>query len=151
MSSEPMQNNLSTSLTLSERDKAVIWHPFTQMQTAPLPISIVRGTGAVLEDENGKTYIDAISSWWVNLHGHAHPYIAERVAAQLHTLAHVIFADFTHQPAVELAERLLTILPEKQAKVFYSDNGSTAVEVALKDGIPILVEPWETAYEGHCA
>ncbi|GAA4412204.1 adenosylmethionine--8-amino-7-oxononanoate transaminase [Nibrella viscosa] len=118
--------------TLSERDQAVIWHPFTQMQTAPLPISITRGEGAVLYDEAGNQYIDAISSWWVNLHGHAHPYIAERVSAQLRTLEHVIFAGFTHQPAVELAERLLPILPNHQAKVFYSDNGSTAVEVALK-------------------
>ncbi len=73
-----------------------------------------------------------ISSWWVNLHGHAHPYIARRVSAQLQTLEHVIFAGFTHQPAVELAERLLPILPQNQAKIFYSDNGSTAVEVALK-------------------
>ncbi|WP_345269603.1 adenosylmethionine--8-amino-7-oxononanoate transaminase [Nibrella viscosa] len=127
-----MQNSLLALQTLSERDQAVIWHPFTQMQTAPLPISITRGEGAVLYDEAGNQYIDAISSWWVNLHGHAHPYIAERVSAQLRTLEHVIFAGFTHQPAVELAERLLPILPNHQAKVFYSDNGSTAVEVALK-------------------
>ncbi|WP_266369083.1 adenosylmethionine--8-amino-7-oxononanoate transaminase [Tellurirhabdus rosea] len=118
--------------SLPSRDKAVIWHPFTQMQTAPLPIPIVRGEGAMLYAEDGRTYIDAISSWWVNLHGHAHPYIAEKVSEQLRTLEHVIFADFTHRPAVELAERLLPILPSNQAKVFYSDNGSTAVEVALK-------------------
>ncbi len=117
---------------LAQRDQAVIWHPFTQMQTAPLPIPIVRGTGSLLYDADGNEYIDAISSWWVNLHGHAHPYIADRVAAQLKTLEHVIFAGFTHQPAVELAERVLAILPKNQAKVFYSDNGSTAVEVALK-------------------
>lgn len=102
------------------------------MQTAPLPIPIVRGEGAVLYDADGREYLDMISSWWVNLHGHAHPYIAQRVSEQLNTLEHVIFAGFTHQPAVELAERLLTILPQNQAKVFYSDNGSTAVEVALK-------------------
>ena len=118
--------------TLSERDKAVIWHPFTQMQTAPLPIPIIRGSGSILYATDGREYIDMISSWWVNLHGHAHPYIARRVSEQLQTLEHVIFADFTHQPAVELAERLLTILPQNQSKVFYSDNGSTAVEVALK-------------------
>ena len=117
---------------LSERDRAVIWHPFTQMQTAPLPIPIVRGEGSVLYDANGREYLDMISSWWVNLHGHAHPHIARRVSEQLNTLEHVIFAGFTHQSAVELAERLLTILPQNQAKVFYSDNGSTAVEVALK-------------------
>lgn len=117
---------------LAERDQAVIWHPFTQMQTAPLPISIVRGEGSLLYGADGREYLDMISSWWVNLHGHAHPYIAQRVSEQLKTLEHVIFAGFTHPTAVELAERLLTILPQNQAKVFYSDNGSTAVEVALK-------------------
>ena len=122
----------STSTDLPERDRAVIWHPFTQMQTAPLPIPIVRGEGSILYDADGREYLDMISSWWVNLHGHAHPHIARRVSEQLNTLEHVIFAGFTHQPAVELAERLLTILPQNQAKVFYSDNGSTAVEVALK-------------------
>ena len=118
--------------SLPTRDQAVIWHPFTQMQTAPLPIPIVRGKGSVLYDAEGREYLDMIASWWVNLHGHAHPYIAQRVSEQLNTLEHVIFAGFTHPPAVELAERLLTILPPNQAKVFYSDNGSTAVEVALK-------------------
>lgn len=117
---------------LAERDQAVIWHPFTQMQTAPLPVPIVRGEGSVLYGADGREYLDMISSWWVNLHGHAHPYIAQRLSEQLQTLEHVIFAGFTHQPAVELAERLLEILPQNQAKIFYSDNGSTAVEVALK-------------------
>jgi len=119
-------------MSLTERDLKVIWHPYTQMQTAAPPIGIVRGEGACLYDENDKCYIDAISSWWVNIHGHAHPYIAAKVAEQLQKLEHVIFAGFTHEPAVELAERLLAILPSNQAKVFYSDNGSTAVEVALK-------------------
>lgn len=119
-------------INLAERDQAVIWHPFTQMQTAPLPIPIVRGKGSVLYGADDQEYLDMTSSWWVNLHGHAHPYIARRVAEQLSTLEHVIFAGFTHQPAVELAERLLTILPQNQNKIFYSDNGSTAVEVALK-------------------
>lgn len=127
-----MQTSSVTNSTWSARDQAVVWHPFTQMQTAPPPIPIVRGEGTLLITEDEKTYIDAVSSWWVNLHGHAHPYIAEKVAQQLRTLEHVIFAGFTHQPAVELAEKLLTILPPNQAKVFYSDNGSTAVEVALK-------------------
>lgn len=117
---------------LAERDQAVIWHPFTQMQTAPLPISIVRGSGSILYGSDGREYLDMISSWWVNIHGHAHPHIAKRVSEQLQILEHVIFAGFTHQPAVELAERLLAILPTNQSKVFYSDNGSTAVEVALK-------------------
>lgn len=119
-------------MSLSNRDREVIWHPYTQMKTAGPPIAITRGEGAYLYDEIGKKYIDAISSWWVNLHGHAHPYIAEKVSAQLRTLEHVIFAGFTHPPAVELAERLLKILPGDQSRVFYSDNGSTAVEVALK-------------------
>jgi adenosylmethionine---8-amino-7-oxononanoate aminotransferase len=127
-----MPTNSANVLSLAERDKAVVWHPFTQMQTAPLPIPIVRGAGTQLFTAEGRAYIDAISSWWVNLHGHAHPHIAERVSAQLQTLEHVIFAGFTHAPAVELAERLLAILPDNQARVFYSDNGSTAVEVALK-------------------
>jgi adenosylmethionine-8-amino-7-oxononanoate aminotransferase len=119
-------------MTLTERDLKVIWHPYTQMQTAAPPIGIVRGDGACLYDETGKSYIDAISSWWVNIHGHAHPHIAAKVAEQLQKLEHVIFAGFTHEPAVELAERLLNILPANQQKVFYSDNGSTAVEVAIK-------------------
>lgn len=118
--------------TLSERDQAVIWHPYTQMQTAPAPIGIVRGEGARLYDEQGNSHIDATSSWWVNIHGHAHPYIAERLAVQAKQLQHCIFAGYTHEPAVALAERLLPILPGSQQKVFYSDNGSTAVEVALK-------------------
>jgi adenosylmethionine-8-amino-7-oxononanoate aminotransferase len=117
---------------LAERDQAVIWHPFTQMQTAPLPIPIMRGKGSVLYGADGREYLDMISSWWVNLHGHAHPHIAQRVSEQLQILEHVIFANFTHPTAVELAERLLAILPQNQSKVFYSDNGSTAVEVALK-------------------
>jgi len=119
-------------MSLVERDLKVIWHPYTQMKTAQEPIPIVRGEGSCLFDENGKKYIDAVSSWWVNIHGHAHPYIAEKVAAQLKKLEHVIFAGFTHEGAIELAERLLAILPDNQKKVFYSDNGSTAVEVALK-------------------
>ncbi len=102
------------------------------MLTARPPVAIVRGEGALLYDEDGREYIDAISSWWVNVHGHAHPYIAERVAEQLRSLEHVIFAGFTHEPAVILAERLLKVLPDNQSRIFYSDNGSTAVEVAVK-------------------
>lgn len=119
-------------MSLTARDAQVIWHPYTQMKN-PLPhIPIVRGEGVYLFDEQGKKYIDAVSSWWVNIHGHAHPYIAAKVAEQLSTLEHVIFAGFTHEPAVQLAERLLPLLPGAQTKVFYTDNGSTAVEVALK-------------------
>jgi len=119
-------------MSLTDRDLKVIWHPYTQMKTALPPIPIVRGEGACLYDENGKCYIDAVSSWWVNIHGHAHPYIAKKVAEQLNKLEHVIFAGFTHPAAVELAERLLQILPSNQQKAFYSDNGSTATEVAIK-------------------
>jgi len=120
------------SKSLAQRDVDVIWHPYTQMKTAASPIPIVRGEGVYLFDEQGKRYIDAVSSWWVNIHGHAHPHIAKKVAEQLQRLEHVIFAGFTHPGAVELAERLIAILPSNQKKVFYSDNGSTAVEVALK-------------------
>ena len=119
-------------MSLVSRDLKSIWHPYTQMKTALPPIPIVRGEGACLYDEDGKCYIDAVSSWWVNIHGHAHPYIAQKVAEQLNKLEHVIFAGFTHPPAIELAERLLEILPGDQRKAFYSDNGSTAVEVAIK-------------------
>ncbi|HET9280056.1 MAG TPA: adenosylmethionine--8-amino-7-oxononanoate transaminase, partial [Flavitalea sp.] len=113
----------------------VIWHPYTQQKYAPDPIPVVRGEGVYLVDASGNYYIDAISSWWVNLHGHAHPYIAEKIYEQAKTLAQVIFAGFTHTPAVELAERILEILPGDFSKVFYSDNGSTAVEVAIKMAI----------------
>jgi adenosylmethionine-8-amino-7-oxononanoate aminotransferase len=119
-------------MNLAQRDLQVIWHPYTQMQTAQPPIPIVRGEGACLYAEDGRKYIDAVSSWWVNIHGHGNPYIAKKVAEQLLQLEHVIFAGFTHPGAVELAERLLAILPSNQKKAFYSDNGSTAVEVAIK-------------------
>jgi adenosylmethionine-8-amino-7-oxononanoate aminotransferase len=96
------------------------------------PLPLVRGEGALLYDEAGKAYIDASSSWWVNIHGHAHPYIAEKIYRQALQLEHVIFAGYTHEPAVTLAERLLPLLPGDFTRAFYSDNGSTAVEVALK-------------------
>lgn len=117
---------------LKVRDRLVNWHPYTQMKTAEDAIPIVRGEGAYLFDNEGNCYLDAISSWWVNLHGHAHPYISECIATQARTLEHVIFAGFTHEPAVKLSEQILYLLPENQTKAFYSDNGSTAVEVALK-------------------
>lgn len=125
--------------SLSERDQAVIWHPYTQMQTAPAPVGIVRGEGALLYDERGNSYLDATSSWWVNIHGHAHPYITEKLAEQAARLHHSIFAGYTHEPAVALAEKLLPVLPGRQARVFYSDNGSTAVEVALK----MTIQYWQ--------
>ncbi len=119
-------------MTLQERDKAVLWHPFTHFKFSPDPIPIVKGDAVYLVSENGDRYIDAISSWWVTIHGHAHPYIAEKIFEQAKKLEQVIFAGFTHEPAITLAERLISILPPTFAKIFYSDNGSTAVEVAVK-------------------
>jgi len=119
-------------MTLSERDKRVIWHPFTQEKTAPQVIAIKKAKGCYLYDENDKAYLDLISSWWVNIHGHAHAEIARSIYEQAKKLEHVIFAGFTHEPAVTLCESLQAILPEGLCKFFFSDNGSTAVEVALK-------------------
>ena len=113
-------------------DQNYVWHPFTHLKYASLPIQIVKGEGAYFIDADGNKLFDGISSWWVNLHGHCHPYISQKVSEQIHTLEHTIFSGFTHQPAVNLAQRLLGHLPKNQSKVFYSDNGSTAVEVALK-------------------
>lgn len=120
------------AISLIERDKKAVWHPYTPQKSMPEPIPIVKGDGAYIIDENGKAYLDAISSWWVTIHGHANKYIAEKIYEQAKTLEQVIFAGFTHEPAVQLAERLLTILPGDFAKIFYSDNGSTAVEVGVK-------------------
>jgi adenosylmethionine-8-amino-7-oxononanoate aminotransferase len=102
------------------------------MKRWPEAIGITHGKDAWLIAEDGTQYIDAISSWWVNLHGHAHPHIAAAIGKQAATLEHCIFAGFTHEPAVTLAERLIKILPGNMGRIFYSDNGSTAVEVALK-------------------
>lgn len=118
--------------SLVQRDQAVVWHPFTQMKTAEAPIAITKGKGALLWDEDGKEYIDAIASWWMNLHGHSHPNFAAALKQQAEQLEHVIFANFTHEPAVQIAEKVLSKLPDNQARFFFSDNGSTAVEVGLK-------------------
>ena len=105
-------------MNLSERDQAVNWHPYTQMKTAGNAIPIVKGQGVYLFDDQGKKYIDAVSSWWVTLHGHSHPYIAQKVFEQLTTLEQVIFAGFTHEPAIRLSENLLKLLPENQRVAF---------------------------------
>lgn len=119
--------------TLSSLNQnAILWHPFTQASKGRQPISIIRGEGSCLFADDGRIFLDAISSWWVNLHGHRHPYIVKKINEQLEKLEHVIFADFTHPAADELAKKLCAILPEGLSHVFYSDNGSTAVEVALK-------------------
>jgi len=119
-------------MSLVDRDRAVLWHPYTQMLTAPAPLPITRAEGVWLYTEDGRRILDGISSWWVNIHGHSHPKLNAALAAQARELEHVVFAGCTHRPAVELAERLIEILPAGLARVFYSDNGSTAVEVALK-------------------
>ena len=115
-----------------QKDKQFVWHPFTHLNNAEDAVHIVKGEGAYFYDADGHKLLDGISSWWVNLHGHCHPYIAQKISEQLHTLEHAIFSGFTHTPAVTLAERLIGHLPTNQSKIFYSDNGSTSVEVALK-------------------
>jgi adenosylmethionine-8-amino-7-oxononanoate aminotransferase len=120
-----------------------IWHPYTQEAVEEVPLYIERGEGAYLYSRDGRRFIDAISSWWVNVHGHGHPLIAEAIAAQARKLEHVIFAGFTHEPAEELARRLGSIVPRPLSRVFFSDNGSTAVEVAMK----MAVQYWHNA--GH--
>lgn len=119
-------------MTLSEKDQLYNWHPYTQHKTAKPSIAIVKGKDALLWDEKGKEYIDAIASWWVNPFGHSNTIIADAIYKQLTTLEHVLFGGFTHEPAVLIAEKLTTILPNNQKKFFYSDNGSTAVEIAIK-------------------
>ena len=119
-------------MTTTNLDRQHVWHPFTQAQTAPDPIPITSAKGIRLYAEDGREFLDLISSWWVNLHGHAHPTIAAAIAKQAHTLEQVIFAGFTHQPAAQLAAELVQRLPAGLTRVFFSDDGSTAVEVALK-------------------
>ncbi len=117
---------------LSAIDRQLLWHPFTQSATAEPNIPIGAAKGAYLYKEDGCALLDAISSWWVNLHGHSHPHIAEAVYRQALELEHVIFAGFTHRPAAELASRLSRVVPGALQRFFFSDNGSTAVEVGLK-------------------
>ena len=113
-------------------DRKNIWHPFTSLGDNDQPILIDKAEGIYLYTEDGRKIMDAVSSWWVNLHGHSHPSIVRAVAEQTARLEHVIFAGFTHKPAIDLSTNLLSILPKNQVKIFFSDNGSTAVEVALK-------------------
>lgn len=109
-----------------------IWQPFTQMKTTPLPLKVTKGHGVWLELEDGRQILDCISSWWVTIHGHSHPALASALYEQAQRLEHVIFAGFTHDPAEQLTKKLLTHLPKELTRVFFSDNGSTSVEVALK-------------------
>ncbi len=120
-------------MSLVEKDLKYIWHPFNHKGTEIVPI--VKAEGAYIFGEDGKKYIDGFSSWWVNMHGHCHPYIAQKISEQALELEHVAFGGFTHPQAVKLAERLVKLLPENIDKIFFSDNGSTANEVALKMAI----------------
>lgn len=121
-------------MNLKQKDKQYIWHPFDQQKGAEI-IPIIKGKSEFVFDEQGKKYIDGFSSWWVNIHGHSHPYIAKKIYDQALELEHIAFGGFTHLQAVKLAERLIHLLPKNIEKVFFSDNGSTANEVALKMAI----------------
>jgi adenosylmethionine-8-amino-7-oxononanoate aminotransferase len=114
------------------RDRRYVWHPYTQHGTEAEPIVIARGKGASLFDADGREILDLISSWWTCTHGHSHPKINAALASQSEALEHVMFAGFTHAPAAHLAERLAGLLPGDLNRVFFSDNGSTSVEVAIK-------------------
>ncbi len=138
-------------------DQAHVWHPYTQHQGMSLPIPIGRASGAWLYETNGRPILDAVSSWWVTTHGHGQPDIARAIAEQAHSLDHVMFAGFTHEPAIELSAALVARLPPGLSRVFLSDNGSTAVEVAIKmslqsfanQGTPRrLIAALENAYHG---
>ena len=117
-----------------KKDLRHIWHPYTQMKDCEKfpPILIERARGTKIYDSKGNAYYDTISSWWCNVHGHNHPRIKQAIKEQLDRLEHVLFAGFTHKPAVSLAEKLISITPKSLSRVFFSDNGSTAVETALK-------------------
>ena len=132
-------------MNLSEKDFDLIWHPYTHQKNRPLSIPIVKGKKTLLYDDKGNSYIDAISSWWVTIHGHGHKYIAKKLHKQARKLEQVIFAGFTHEPAVNLAEKILKILPGNFSKIFYSDNGSTATEVAIK----MSLQYWMNKDEGN--
>ncbi|HEY0783795.1 MAG TPA: adenosylmethionine--8-amino-7-oxononanoate transaminase [Thermoanaerobaculia bacterium] len=115
-----------------EADRRHVWHPYTQMQTAPPPLPIERAEGVYLHTMDGRRIVDGISSWWVNIHGHNHPRLNRALAAQAEKMAQVIFAGLTHEPGALLAAELVARAPGDLPRVFYSDDGSTAVEVALK-------------------
>ncbi len=119
-------------MNLIDRDKKNLWHPLTQHKTAAPPLGIVKAEGALLFDEQGRSYIDGIASWYTCMYGHANPQLITAMTKQMHELDFTMFSGFTHPPAVELSERLLEILPKNQSKLFFNDNGSTAVEAAIK-------------------
>ncbi len=119
-------------MTLQERDKKHIWHPLTQHKIHPETIAITKAKGSILIDEKGNEYIDAIASWYTNMYGHCNEFITNKVAAQMQTLDQIVFSGFTHEPAIQLSEELIKILPENQNKIFFSDNGSSSVEIGIK-------------------
>lgn len=125
---------------LVERDRRCVWHPYTQAATEPDPLPIRSASGATLTLETGETLIDGISSWWATLHGHGEPRLVEAARHQMETLDHVLFAGATHEPAVALSEELLKVVPKGLTRCFYSDDGSTAVEVALKMAIQAHIQ-----------
>ena len=117
---------------LSQRDKKYLWHPLTQHKLHSQMLAITKAKGALLYDENNKEYIDGIASWYTCMYGHCNDFIIERTYEQMQTLDQVVFSGFTHEPAVLLSEALMEILPENQEKLFFSDNGSTSNEIAIK-------------------
>lgn len=119
-------------MSLTSRDKKHLWHPLTQHQLQPETIAIIKAKDCILYDEDDNEYIDGIASWYTCMYGHCNEYITKRVAEQIQKLDHVVFTGFTHEPAIKLSEALIEILPENQEKLFFSDNGSTAVDVAIK-------------------
>ncbi len=118
--------------SISKRDKKHIWHPLVQHKLHKEMLAIKSAKGVMLTDESNKEYIDGISSWYTAVYGHCNPYIIEKVQKQMKQLDQVVFSGFTHEPAVELSEALIEILPENQEKLFFSDNGSTATEIGIK-------------------
>lgn len=148
---------MKKDMNYKDIDKSHVWHPYTQALNADENLVIARGEGAYLVDIDEKKYLDATSSWWTNTHGHAHPYLAKSLYQQASTLEHVIFAGYSHPPALHLVEHLKPYLPNNQKRFFFSDNGSTAVEVALKMAFQFwlnngqernLIVAFEDAYHG---
>ena len=136
----------NSTATLADWDRTYLWHPFTQMQEweQEEPLIIERGKGSYLIDTEGKKYLDGTSSIWVNLHGHRHPTLDRAIKSQLDKIAHSTFLGLSNPPAIQLARELIRIVPKGLKRVFYSDNGSTAVEVSLK----MAVQYWQQRHPG---
>jgi len=139
----PLNSSTTGNQNLAARDREVVWHPFTSLNASPA-IPVVKAEGVWLHTDDGRRILDAVSSWWVNLFGHGHPAVADAISRQARQLEHVIFAGFTHEPAVALAEKVLKMAGNDFRKVFFSDNGSTAVEVAIKLAIQYWYNKGET-------